>query len=203
MGTGHTAGTIVTAQRFVIASDLHGSPERTAFLCERIRELQPDALILLGDILYHGPRNPLPGSYDTMNTVDLLAGITCPIIAVRGNCDADVDLVVLPFPLQANAWIYADTLRIFACHGHTMPLQPPFPHLKTGTVLLRGHTHVPQAHSEDGIHLWNPGSLSLPKQGYPPSWGLYEQGEFQVLDMQGTPFLRHRPVACSPATPIL
>lgn len=184
-------------QRFVIASDLHGSPERTAFLCDRVRELQPDALILLGDLLYHGPRNPLPSSYNTMNTVDLLSGLSSPIIAVRGNCDADVDLVVLPFPLQANAWIYVDALRIFACHGHTMPLQAPFAQLTAGTVLLRGHTHIPQVHTEDGIHLWNPGSLSLPKQGYPPTWGLYEQGEFQVIDMQGNVFLRHRPLAAT------
>lgn len=185
------------AQRFVIASDLHGSPECTAFVCDRVRELQVDCLILLGDILYHGPRNPLPGGYKPMDTVSLLAALDTPILAVRGNCDADVDLVVLPFPLPESAWISTDGLRIFACHGHTMPPMPPFgahPALRPGTVLLRGHTHIPQAQSVGGLHLWNPGSISLPKEGFPPSWGLYEQGEFRVSDMQGNTFLRHKPL---------
>ncbi|MEG2172530.1 MAG: phosphodiesterase [Desulfovibrionaceae bacterium] len=182
----------MNAQRFVIASDLHGSPERTAFVCERVRELKPDSLILLGDILYHGPRNPLPLGYKPLDTVELLAALDIPIIAVRGNCDAEVDLVVLPFPVQENAWILVDDLRIFACHGHNMPLDPPYPHISQGTVVLRGHTHIPVAHSAGGVHVWNPGSISLPKQGYPPSWACYERGEFRVMDMQGKVFLSHK-----------
>lgn len=181
------------SQRLVIASDIHGSPMRTAFLCDRVRDLQPDALVLLGDILYHGPRNPLPNGYKPMDTVDMLSALDTPIIAVRGNCDADVDSVVLPFPLPQSAWIYVDGLRIFACHGHDLPLDPPYPHITSGTVILRGHTHIPVAHSIGGVHVWNPGSISLPKQGYAPSWAVYEHGEFRVMDMQGTVFLTHKP----------
>lgn len=194
-----TVGLAVTAQRFVIASDLHGSVERTAFLCERVRELQPDALILLGDMLYHGPRNPLPDSYKPMDVADLLTEMDTPIIAVRGNCDAEVDLVVLPFPVPRSAWVYADNLRILACHGHDLPIDPPFEHIPAGTVVLRGHSHVPVGFSMGGVHVWNPGSLSLPKRGYPPSWAIYEQGEFRVLDMQGTTILSHKPLTSPPS----
>lgn len=189
----------MAAQRFVIASDLHGSVERTAFLAERVCDVQPDALILLGDMLYHGPRNPLPESYKPMDVAEILSQIQVPIIAVQGNCDAEVDLMVLPFPVPKNMWIYADNLRIFACHGHEFPIDPPFAHIHAGTVVLRGHSHVPVGYTMEGVHVWNPGSLSLPKRGYPPSWAVYEQGEFRVLDMQGNVLLTHKPLTSPPS----
>lgn len=189
----------MAAQRLVIASDLHGSVERTAFLCERVRELQPDALVLLGDMLYHGPRNPLPTGYKPMDVAGMLAAVDTPLMAVRGNCDAEVDLVTLSFPVPHSAWLYVDNLRIFACHGHDLPLEPPFDHIAAGTVVLRGHSHVPVGFSMGGVHVWNPGSLSLPKQGYPPSWAVYEQGEFRVMDMQGKTLLTHKPLTSPPS----
>lgn len=180
-------------KKLIIASDLHGSPERTAFLCERVQEHQPDALILLGDLLYHGPRNPLPSGYMPMDAAGLYATLTLPVVAVRGNCDSEADVNALPFPLQEHAWILTDTLQIFACHGHSLPLEPPFKGIPPGTVVLRGHSHIPLAHSVKGVHLWNPGSLTLPKNGFPPSWAMYEGGEFRVMDMSGTVILRHKP----------
>ena len=182
--------------RLLIASDLHGSLESLHFLEERSRELAPDMLVLLGDLVYHGPRNPLPPGYDTpalLRDMPELAAMRPPIIAVRGNCDAEVDVTHLPFPMPDSAWLDVDGLRIFACHGHRLPETPPIPALPSGTIILRGHSHVPRGESLDGLHFWNPGSLSLPKQGYPRSYGLYENGVFRVLDMQGHEVLCHTP----------
>lgn len=179
--------------RLLVASDLHGSPEAAAFLRRRCEELLPDMLVLLGDYLYHGPRNPLPSSYGPPSVVSVFADFDTPIVAVRGNCDAEVDLALLPFPVADNAWIAVDGLRVFASHGHHVPERPPCPGFARGTVLLRGHTHVPRGETLDGLHFWNPGSLALPKGGFPPSYGLYADGVFRVLDTHGGEVLRHAP----------
>jgi putative phosphoesterase len=184
--------------RLLIASDLHGSLESLHFLLEKMHELQPDKLLLLGDLVYHGPRNPFPKAYDTLSTLHSMPDLTklpCPVLAVRGNCDAEVDLGLLPFKTAENMWISCDGLDIFICHGHRLPERPPCPGFLPGTVFLRGHTHIPRAESIDGMHFWNPGSLSLPKTGWPRSYGVYEQGTFHVLDMQGKEIMRHSPQA--------
>ena len=113
--------------RLLIASDLHGSPEAAAFLRRRCEELLPDMLVLLGDYLYHGPRNPLPSSYGPPSVVSVFADFDTPIVAVRGNCDAEVDLMLLPFAVEDSAVIAADGLRIVAQHGHHLPSCPPIP----------------------------------------------------------------------------
>ena len=184
--------------RLLVASDLHGSIESLRFLLEKARETAPDCLVLLGDLVYHGPRNPLPQGYDTrsmLQTMPDCSSLPCPVMAVRGNCDAEVDLAHLPFAVTESAWIEADGLSIFASHGHHLPERPPCPGFKTGTVLLRGHTHVPRGETLEGLHFWNPGSLSLPKSGMPRSYGLIESGVFRVLDMQDNELLRHAPAA--------
>lgn len=184
--------------RLLIASDLHGSFESLRFLLDRAHELRPDKLVLLGDLVYHGPRNPLPQGYDTrsvLKTMPDLTALPCPVVAVRGNCDAEVDVAHLPFPVTESAWIEADGLNIFASHGHRLPECPPCPGFRPGTVLLRGHTHVPRGETLDGLHFWNPGSLSLPKEGSMRSYGLYEDGAFRVFDMQGREVLHHTPAA--------
>ena len=182
--------------RLLIASDLHGSIESLRFLVEKARQMEPDMLVLLGDLVYHGPRNPLPEGYDTrlvMREMPDLTELPCPVAAVRGNCDAEVDLGLLPFPVVDTTWLDADGLRIFGSHGHHLPENPPCPGFKPGTVFLRGHTHVPRGETLGGLHFWNPGSLSLPKSGFPRSYGLYENGLFRVLDMQNKEVLRHTP----------
>ena len=184
--------------RILIASDLHGSLSSLRFLVEKAREITPDRIVLLGDLVYHGPRNPLPDGYNTMNVIQEimdLVNLPCPLTAVRGNCDAEVDLAQLPFPVAENAWIDADDLHIFASHGHRLPEQPPVPHMKAGSVILRGHTHIPRGETLDGLHFWNPGSLSLPKHGWPGTFGIYEDGQFMVYDVLGNTVLRHRPEA--------
>ena len=128
--------------RLLIASDLHGSLDSLRFLCDTAQRLSPDMLVLLGDLVYHGPRNPLPGGYDTrsvLEELDRLNHLPCPVTAVRGNCDAEVDIMLTPFAVSENAWIEADALRIFAtpsagepasagfCPGHGHPARP-YPH---------------------------------------------------------------------------
>lgn len=182
--------------RMLIASDLHGSLSSLRFLLDRVQAVAPDMVALLGDLVYHGPRNPLPSGYDTRGLLGEMPDLTtlpCPVTAVRGNCDAEVDIDLLPFPMPDNAWIDADHLRIFASHGHHLPPNPPFANIPRGSVILRGHTHVPRGETIDGFHIWNPGSLSLPKQGFPRSYAIYENGVFTVLDMDGQEILRHSP----------
>lgn len=182
--------------RILIASDLHGSLSSLRFLLDNIGQIKPDMLVLLGDLVYHGPRNPLPVGYDTLSMLKgmpELTDFTFPITAVKGNCDAEVDVVHMPFPMPESAWIDTDGLRIYACHGHHLPEHPPIKDIPKGAVVLRGHTHVPRGDTEAGIHFWNPGSLSLPKEGYPRSYGLYENGIFRVLDMDGNEILMHAP----------
>lgn len=179
--------------RFLVASDVHGSPKSVAFLLRRCEELTPDMLVLLGDYLYHGPRNPLPLAYGPPDAALLFGDIQTPVVAVRGNCDAEVDIKLLPFPVEESAALFADGLRILAVHGHRLPAQPPIPGVAPGEVVLSGHTHIPVARTVDGVHFWNPGSPSLPKGGFPPSYGLFEDGEFKVLGLDGKVLLAHRP----------
>lgn len=184
--------------RLLIASDLHGSLGSLRFLRDKANELKPDHIVLLGDLVYHGPRNPLPDTYNTIGMLEdipSLSQLPFPATAVRGNCDAEVDVEQMPFSMPESAWIDADGLRIFASHGHHLPENPPFRQLPANTVILRGHTHIPRAETTGGYHIWNPGSLSLPKGGFPASYGIYEDGVFRVLDLKGNEIMRNQPNA--------
>ena len=173
--------------RFLIASDLHGAMDSLDFLIEKAKSLKPDQTVLLGDFLYHGPRNCLPDDYAPKGLPDKFAELMdlAPLTAVRGNCDAEVDLFVLPFHVSENAWLMDKELRMFVSHGHHIPEEPPMPGFPKGTVFLRGHIHKPRAETLDGWHFWNPGSITLPKNGWPRSWALYEDGAFTVCSMGG------------------
>ena len=152
---------------------------------------KPDAVLLLGDILYHGPRNPLPESYAPKEAATALAPLARRIIAVQGNCDCEVDAMVLPFPLASGfSWILDGPLRIFATHGHIYNPEN-LPPLEEGDVLLFGHTHVPMARTTAaGVHLCNPGSLSMPKEDHPACYGLFEEGVFSVLTLENELYLQ-------------
>ena len=170
--------------RFLVASDLHGSASKAALFLEKVREMKPEAVLLLGDLLYHGPRNPLPDKYNPQEVISVLSKIEAPIIAVRGNCDAEVDQLVLPFPLMESAWVMADGKLIMAVHGHHLPENLDELKAAPGTIIMSGHTHIPLAEKSGAIYHCNPGSTSLPKDNYPPSFGFYDNGLFQVLDFQ-------------------
>ncbi|MDR3037693.1 MAG: phosphodiesterase [Candidatus Adiutrix sp.] len=171
--------------RLVIASDLHGSAPRAAQVREKISELKPDAVLLLGDLLYHGPRNPLPEGYAPAEVAAILAGLKGPVIAIRGNCDSAVDQMVLPFHLAESAWLGDGGRPILAVHGHELPENGGTLRVPEGPAILFGHIHLPVAEKRAFNHYWNPGSAALPKEGHPPSFGFYEGGRFEVRSFEG------------------
>ena len=168
--------------KLLIASDIHGSAKWCAKLLERFEEEKADKLLLLGDILYHGPRNPFPDEYNPMGVFNMLNALADKIIAVRGNCDSEVDQMVLEFNVSSDyAEVFVDGKRLVLSHGHRT-----VPPLKSGDIYLTGHTHVPlnAVESEGYIHL-NPGSVSLPKDGDARGYILYGNGGFLFKTIDG------------------
>ena len=168
--------------KFLIASDIHGSAKWCRMLVNAFESENADRLILLGDILYHGPRNPLPDEYSPKDVAALLAPIAGKIICVRGNCDSEVDQMVLNFNVSSDyATVFADGLNIHLSHGHR-----PVPPLAKGDVYLTGHTHVPLNCIEgEGYYHLNPGSVSLPKEGSCHGYILYEDRKFTFKTLTG------------------
>lgn len=169
----------------MIASDLHGS----AYAAERIREIfereQPERLILLGDLLYHGPRNPLPRNYAPAEVAAILNGLKDSVLAVRGNCESEVDQMVLEFPVMADYMIFYDRQTlIFVTHGHLYNEKTP-PLIGRRDILLHGHTHIPTAEDLGNFVCLNPGSAALPKEDFPPTYMLYDDGCFTVRSLTG------------------
>ena len=176
--------------KLMIASHIHGCAPACKKLLDIFAASGADRLILLGDILYHGPRNDLPAGYDPKAVISMLSEYADRLFCVRGNCDTEVDQMVLPFPILAEtALLFVDGKTWFACHGHRAGANPTatdLPTLPAGSVVLSGHTHIPVLETgEDGVTLLNPGSVSIPKGGFPPSYALYEDGVFRVVDLNG------------------
>lgn len=179
--------------KWVIASDIHGSE----FYCRRLIEAysreQADRLLLLGDLLYHGPRNDLPKDYAPKKVIELLNPLKNEIFCVRGNCEAEVDQMVLDFPVLAEyALIPAGSRMIFATHGHVFN-KDKLPPLKDGDILLYGHTHVPLCEyvrlSQDTdaeVICMNPGSVSIPKDGSEHGYMTFEDSEGKPVFMWKT-----------------
>ena len=133
----------------------------------------------MGDILYHGPRNDLPERYAPKEVMAMLNAVKEKLLCVRGNCDTEVDQMVLEFPiLSETALIYADGKTIFATHGHKFNIDN-LPPLNKGDILVYGHTHIPLKEEKDGILCLNPGSVSIPKEGSGHSYIIYENGEIE------------------------
>ncbi len=170
----------------MIASDIHGSARWCRALLEAFDREGADRLLLLGDLLYHGPRNALPEEYDTKAVAALLNARKDALLCVRGNCDCEVDQMVLDFPILADYCVLFSAGRaVYATHGHVFNAQTP-PPLRPGDVLLHGHTHVP-AHERFGADnlCLNPGSVSLPKGGSAHGYMLLSDGVFLWRDMAG------------------
>ena len=171
--------------KLMIASDLHGSAYYTKQLLEAWEREQPDKLLLLGDILYHGPRNDLPEGYAPKEVIAMLNPLADQLLCVRGNCEAEVDQMVLDFPVMADYCVlFEQGKTIYVTHGHLFSEQNP-PKLRDGDVLLTGHTHIPACEDHGWFYL-NPGSVSIPKNG---SWHGYmtlEQGLFRWKDLKGS-----------------
>ena len=151
--------------KLMIASDIHGSAHWCRSLLEAWEQEQPDRLVLLGDLLYHGPRNDLPQEYDPKAVIALLNPLADQLLCVRGNCDAEVDQMVLDFPILADyAVIPWGSRLIYATHVHLFGEEHP-PTLRPGDILLCGHTHVPACRDHGDFTYWNPGSVAIPKEG--------------------------------------
>lgn len=149
----------------------------------RIEAEAPDKVLLLGDLLYHGPRNPLPDGYDPREVASMLNGIADSLVAVRGNCDSEVDQMILDFPCLGDYALICDEAcrTLFATHGHVFGPDnvPPLP---AGSFVFSGHTHVKTNETRGALTFANPGSISLPKDGT-HSYGIYESGAFRTVEM--------------------
>ena len=163
--------------KLLIASDIHGSAYWCRKLLEVYQQEQPDKLVLLGDILYHGPRNDLPREYAPKAVIALLSPLAEKILCVRGNCEAEVDQMVLPFPCMAPySQLLVEGKTFYLTHGHHENPRN-LPRLNPGDVFLSGHTHVKEDILVEGVRCLNPGSVSIPKDGS-HSCLVYDKGEF-------------------------
>ena len=150
--------------KLMIASDIHGSALYCEKMLEAYKKEEADKLLLLGDVLYHGPRNDLPDGYAPKAVIEMLNSIKNDILCVRGNCDTEVDQMVLDFPVLADyAVIYDGKTTIYATHGHVYN-EAKLPPLSDGCILLHGHTHVPACNEHSAYTYINPGSVSIPKE---------------------------------------
>ena len=171
--------------KWMIASDIHGSAAYCEKLLAAFGREQADRLLLLGDLLYHGPRNDLPQGYAPKEVIAQLSPLKDKVFCVRGNCEAEVDQMVLPFPVLADYCLLEQKGRvIFATHGHHYNLENP-PLLQPGDVLLHGHTHIPAKDNSLGFWYLNPGSVSIPKENSPHSYMTLEDGQFLWKDLDG------------------
>lgn len=194
--------------KLMIASDIHGS----AFYCEKMIEAYKregaDRLLLLGDILYHGPRNDLPEGYAPKEVIAMLNPLKSELLCVRGNCDTEVDQMVLEFPILAD-YCYVNLsgengqgdITIFATHGHIYHPHH-LPPLKDGDILLNGHTHIPACKEildmNGGTYQYlNPGSVSIPKEGSEHSYMIYENGTFAWKNLTGEEYQTWKTVSNS------
>ena len=171
--------------KYLIASDIHGSAHYCAQLLQALKREGADALLLLGDLLYHGPRNDLPQGYAPKEVAAQLNDVGQRVFCVRGNCEAEVDQMMLRFPVLGDyCLLEAGGMLVFATHGHRYNLQAP-PDLKPGDVLLHGHTHVPAKDGSAGFWYLNPGSVAIPKEGSPHSYMTLEGGVFRWKTLNG------------------
>ncbi len=173
--------------RLMVASDIHGSAYYAEKMIERYNEENCDKLILLGDLLYHGPRNDLPKDYNPKKVINMLNEIKYELLCVKGNCEADVDQMVLEFPVMAEyAVFYIAGRMIFATHGHVFN-ENNLPALKKGDILLHGHTHVPickEINDGENIYL-NPGSVSIPKENSGHGYIIIDDKEVIYKELDG------------------
>lgn len=176
--------------KIMFASDIHGS----AFYCRKMLEIyntsEAERLVLLGDILYHGPRNDLPKEYAPKEVIAMLNPMKDRILAVRGNCDTEVDQMVLEFPILADYGVFMiDGRVLYATHGHVYN-ENQLPPMTQGDILIHGHTHILEAKRVDTekcgtITILNPGSVSIPKGGNPNTYAMLENGVFTILSLDG------------------
>lgn len=166
-------------------SDIHGSLYYLEKAIQLYKEEKASYIVILGDALYHGPRNPLPEDYNPQLVASLLNQYKDKIIAIRGNCDGEVDQMLIEYPMMADySIILCNDRRLFLTHGHIYN-ESNLPNLSENDVLIMGHTHIPVAKKYNNIFILNPGSITLPKENNPNSYGVLEDNLFQIKDLEG------------------
>lgn len=171
--------------KILFASDIHGSAYYCGKLLEIYQKSGAERLVLLGDILYHGPRNDLPKEYAPKQVIAMLNEYKNQIYAVRGNCDTEVDQMVLEFPVLADyALLSWNGKTFYATHGHVYN-QDNLPPVMPGDILIYGHTHLLKAEKVGDITVLNPGSVSIPKGGNPHTYALLENNLFTIYSLEG------------------
>ena len=164
--------------KFLIASDIHGSAYYCDLLLKAIETEKADRVLILGDILYHGPRNDLPKDYAPKRVIEMLNPLKDKLLCVRGNCDTEVDQMVLEFPIMADySGIPVGDRLMYATHGHNFN-ENNLPPISKGDILLNGHTHVSKCVEYGDFIYMNPGSVSIPKEDTPHSFMTLEEGNF-------------------------
>lgn len=177
--------------KWLIASDIHGSAYYCRKLLEAYKKERADRLLLLGDVLYHGPRNDLPKDYNPKAVIAMLNDIKQDILCVRGNCDTEVDQMVLEFPILADyAVLTVGDRLIYATHGHVYNNEK-LPPLHKGDILLHGHTHVPKCEELETHVYINPGSVSIPKEDSEHSYMILEGNEFIWKNLDGVEYKKY------------
>jgi putative phosphoesterase len=177
--------------KLLICSDIHGDLSAMQNVLAAYKAEGADKILILGDLLYHGPRNDLPCGYNPKGVIELLNANRDIIMTVRGNCDTEVDQMVLSFPIMADyIYLSMDGLSVFATHGHHFNTETP-PPLREGEILLHGHTHVLKSVEFGNKNFYlNPGSAALPKEGNPKTYMIYENRTFTVKDFTGNTVLK-------------
>jgi putative phosphoesterase len=177
--------------KWMIASDIHGSAYYCRALLSAFEREGAHKLLLLGDVLYHGPRNDLPRDYAPKQVIEMLNGMKEKLLCVRGNCDTEVDQMVLNFPVLADyAILVAGERMIYATHGHVYNEQK-LPPLVKGDILLHGHTHVPKCVEHEEYLYINPGSVSIPKENSPHSYLILEEGKLIWKNLDGEAYMEY------------
>ncbi len=164
--------------KILIASDIHGSEYRARQIHDIWRNGDFDMVLLLGDLLYHGPRNDLPPFYSPKKVIPLLSEMKDDITAVRGNCDAEVDQMVLPFPIMDDSKsLFLNGKKVFLMHGHHNL------DYKDADIVMSGHTHVPVLEERDGVLFLNPGSTTIPKNGSEPGYAVWDETGIRIISL--------------------
>lgn len=170
--------------KYMFASDIHGSAYYCRKMLEAYQESGAERLIILGDVLYHGPRNDLPREYAPKEVIAMLNAVKNEIYCVRGNCDTEVDQMVLEFPVLADyALLALNGLTFYATHGHVYN-ENALPPMQEGDILVHGHTHLLRADRVNGHWILNPGSVSIPKGGNPATYAILDDTVFTIYDFE-------------------